>query len=234
MNDYSKFFENPESYITSIDVNPKNSSKFTVTYSGGIRCEYELTRENLKAMYKRIEDQYLKIINNKRLIFSNKKINTTLIGLILSAIGSFIFCVTSGTVTDPLILTAFGAVSLGVTGIGLNSAINSSKRNVFTIYETFLKNLQDIEQAAKNDKNILSGINKESTKILDAEKELASKGLTESEFSVNSMDKISISELKKILHQYKIYLGLQQKVELNQEIYKGSRMGKSRVKRKNK
>ena len=69
MNDYSKFFENPESYITSIDVNPKNSSKFTVTYSGGIRCEYELTRENLKAMYKRIEEQYLKIINNKRLIF---------------------------------------------------------------------------------------------------------------------------------------------------------------------
>ena len=80
----------------------------------------------------------------------------------------------------------------------------------------------------------MSGINKESTKILDAEKELASRGLAESEFSVNSMDKISISELKKILHQYKIYLGLQQKVELNQEIYKGSRMGKSRVKRKNK
>ena len=56
MKDYSKYFENPCSFITNILVDEEKEEIY-VTFANNIVNKYPCTKENIKFFYQRLEEQ---------------------------------------------------------------------------------------------------------------------------------------------------------------------------------
>lgn len=215
MKDYSKYFENPCSFITNILVDEEKEEIY-VTFANNIVNKYPCTKENIKFLYQRLEDQYSMSFANSEKVSSNKA-RSFFIGTALTA--AVFLAVTLGLnlpVSSILAYGAIGCVGVSVGGFTFNElAIIGKNRKTLKIYESYLKNREFLEEAAFKDQNILSKVSEEGRENLRKENGLIGKNLLElgETFNVNWMDKASLNDLKTIATQLKIYQGLQQPVE---------------------
>ena len=215
MKDYSKYFENPCSFITNILVD-EESEEIYVTFANNIVNKYPCTKENIKFFYQRLEEQYSMSFANSEKVSSNKA-RSFFIGTALTA--AIFLAVTLGLnlpVSSILAYGAIGCVGVSVGGFAFNElAVIGKNRKTLKIYELYLKNRESLEEAAFKDQNILSKVSEEGRENLRKENGLIGKNLLElgETFNVNWMDKASLNDLKTIATQLKIYQGLQQPVE---------------------
>lgn len=215
MKDYSKYFENPCSFITNILVDEEKEEIY-VTFANNVVNKYPCTKENIKFLYQRLEDQYSMSFANSDKVSSNKA-RPFFIGTALTA--AVFLAVTLGLnlpVSSILAYGAIGCVGVSVGGFAFNElAVIGKNRKTLKIYESYLKNRESLEEAAFKDQNILSKVSEEGRENLRKENGLIGKNLLElgETFNVNWMDKASLNDLKTIATQLKIYQGLQQPVE---------------------
>ena len=215
MKDYSKYFENPCSFITNILVD-EESEEIYVTFANNIVNKYPCTKENIKFFYQRLEEQYSMSFANSEKVSSNKA-RSFFIGTALTA--AIFLAVTLGLnlpVSSILAYGAIGCIGVSVGGFDFNElAVIGKNRKTLKIYELYLKNRESLEEAAFKDQNILSKVSEEGRENLRKENGLIGKNLLElgETFNVNWMDKASLCDLKTIATQLKIYQGLQQPVE---------------------
>lgn len=215
MKDYSKYFENPCSFITNILVDEEKEEIY-VTFANNIVNKYPCTKENIKFFYQRLEEQYSMSFANSEKVSSNK-VRSFFIGTALTA--AVFLAVTLGLnlpVSSILAYGAIGCVGVSVGGFAFNElAVIGKNRKTLKIYELYLKNRESLEEAAFKDQNILSKVSEEGRENLRKENGLIGKNLLElgETFNVNWMDKASLNDLKTIATQLKIYQGLQQPVE---------------------
>ena len=215
MKDYSKYFENPCSFITNILVD-EESEEIYVTFANNIVNKYPCTKENIKFFYQRLEEQYSMSFSNSEKVSSNKA-RSFFIGTALTA--AIFLAVTLGLnlpVSSILAYGAIGCIGVSVGGFAFNElAVIGKNRKTLKIYELYLKNRESLEEAAFKDQNILSKVSEEGRENLRKENGLIGKNLLElgETFNVNWMDKASLNDLKTIATQLKIYQGLQQPVE---------------------
>lgn len=215
MKDYSKYFENPCSFITNILVDEEKEEIY-VTFANNIVNKYPCTKENIKFLYQRLEEQYSMSFANSEKVSSNKA-RSFFIGTALTA--AIFLAVTLGLnlpVSSILAYGAIGCVGVSVGGFAFNElAVIGKNRKTLKIYELYLKNRESLEEAAFKDQNILSKVSEEGRENLRKENGLIGKNLLElgETFNVNWMDKASLNDLKTIATQLKIYQGLQQPVE---------------------
>lgn len=215
MKDYSKYFENPCSFITNILVDEEKEEIY-VTFANNIVNKYPCTKENIKFLYQRLEDQYSMSFANSEKVSSNKA-RPVFIGV---AMTSAVLLAAMLTLNLPIpsvyAYGAIGCIGISIGGFAFNElAIIGKNRNTLKIYELYLKNRESLEEAAFKDQNILSKVSEEGHENLRKENNLIGKNLLElgETFNVNWMDKASLSDLKTIATQLKIYQGLQQPVE---------------------
>lgn len=215
MKDYSKYFENPCSFITNILVDEEKEEIY-VTFANNIVNKYPCTKENIKFFYQRLEEQYSMSFANSEKVSSNKA-RSFFIGTALTA--AIFLAVTLGLnlpVSSILAYGAIGCIGVSVGGFAFNElAVIGKNRKTLKIYELYLKNRESLEEAAFKDQNILSKVSEEGRENLRKENGLIGKNLLElgETFNVNWMDKASLNDLKTIATQLKIYQGLQQPVE---------------------
>ena len=215
MKDYSKYFENPCSFITNILVDEEKKEIY-VTFANNIVNKYPCTKENIKFLYQRLEEQYSMSFANSEKVSSNKA-RSFFIGAALTA--AIFLAVTLGLnlpVSSILAYGAIGCIGVSVGGFAFNElAVIGKNRKTLKIYELYLKNRESLEEAAFKDQNILSKVSEEGRENLRKENGLIGKNLLElgETFNVNWMDKASLNDLKTIATQLKIYQGLQQPVE---------------------
>lgn len=215
MKDYSKYFENPCSFITNIEVD-EESEEIYVTFANNVVNKYPCTKENIKFLYQRLEDQYsLSFVNSEKV--SSNKARSFFIGTALTA-ATFLAVMLGFNLPVSCILAygAIGCVGVSVGGFVFNElAVIGKNRNTLKIYESYLKNRESLEEVAFKDGNILSKVSEKGLDNLHKENALVGKKLLElgETFNVNWMDKASLSDLKTIATQLKIYQGLQQPVE---------------------
>lgn len=215
MKDYSKYFENPCSFITNILVDEEKEEIY-VTFANNIVNKYPCTKENIKFLYQRLEEQYSMSFANSEKVSSNKA-RSFFIGTALTA--AVFLAVTLGLnlpVSSILAYGAIGCIGVSVGGFAFNElAVIGKNRKTLKIYELYLKNRESLEEAAFKDQNILSKVSEEGRENLRKENGLIGKNLLElgETFNVNWMDKASLNDLKTIATQLKIYQGLQQPVE---------------------
>ena len=215
MKDYSKFFKNPEGYVTSVNV---DGEEIVVTFSNASESRhpefiYKLDRENLQFYEKRLEEQYKKAYEIRKRITSNKiTLVIAIIGILTSGIIGY-YGVNELTNLLPILL---GIGTIGVTGIVLNETIKSShRRRIETRYECI--ELQDeFEEAAKIEENITRNISN-GKELLIEQRQLKEEDLVDNIYNVFFIDNASIADLKEISAKLKIFLALQKPVELVNE-----------------
>lgn len=215
MKDYSKYFENPCSFITNILVD-EESEEIYVTFANNIVNKYPCTKENIKFFYQRLEEQYSMSFANSEKVSSNKTRSFFIVTALTAAVFLAVTLGLNLPVSSILAYGAIGCVGVSVGGFAFNElAVIGKNRKTLKIYELYLKNRESLEEAAFKDQNILSKVSEEGRENLRKENGLIGKNLQElgETFNVNWMDKASLNDLKTIATQLKIYQGLQQPVE---------------------
>ena len=215
MKDYSKYFENPCSFITNILVD-EESEEIYVTFANNIVNKYPCTKENIKFFYQRLEEQYSMSFANSEKVSSNKTRSFFIVTALTAAVFLAVTLGLNLPVSSILAYGAIGCVGVSVGGFAFNElAVIGKNRKTLKIYELYLKNRESLEEAAFKDQNILSKVSEEGRENLRKENGLIGKNLLElgETFNVNWMDKASLNDLKTIATQLKIYQGLQQPVE---------------------
>jgi len=228
MKDYSKYFKNSEAFIEYYGTDDK---VIYVKFAGSKKYQtYPLTKGNLEMFDKRMEEQYNNVIENSSLFNGSKKmfvliaimIITALIGLITGYVINFAPEVLNTIITFLFSLLCVEIVAVGISIINL--CVNEHK---LSVYKEFIQSKQKLADASKKEKNITKNIEPEQLK---EQYHLKDKGLISTEFNTNFMDNMSIKELKELLTQLKIYQGLQQPVELDEEKTKKGIFTRKRVK----
>lgn len=215
MKDYSKYFENPCSFITNILVDEEKEEIY-VTFANNIVNKYPCTKENIKFFYQRLEEQYSMSFANSKKVSSNKARSFFIVTALTAAVFLAVTLGLNLPVSSILAYGAIGCIGVSVGGFAFNElAVIGKNRKTLKIYELYLKNRESLEEAAFKDQNILSKVSEEGRENLRKENGLIGKNLLElgETFNVNWMDKASLNDLKTIATQLKIYQGLQQPVE---------------------
>lgn len=210
MKDYSEFIKNDYGFITSINIDKENNSIEVMTSKSkkGEPHIYNLTKENLNKLYKRLESQYKLLIENSEEIYNNKNKNKKLLvsafvtaciitSLILSAVSLFL------TKLLPLLLT----VVLSLTCVSVHAITENKQKKykeMIDLYKFYLENSKEMEEYIKKDINIQSEIKDKTEEVIELNEELQNEELIDNVYDINLMDKVSLKELKNMLLRYQI------------------------------
>lgn len=209
MKDYSEFMKNEYGFITNINIDKENNCIEVMTSKSkkGEPHIYNLTKENLNKLYKRLENQYKLLIENSEEIYENNKNKKLLVStfitaciitsLILSAISLFL------TKLLPLLLS----VVLSLTCISVYEILKNQQKKykeMIELYKFYLENSKEMEEYIKKDLNIQSQIKDKTAEVISLNEELQNEELIDNIYDINLMDKLSLKELKNMLLRYKI------------------------------
>ena len=213
MKDYSRYFKDPEGFITKVNINKDQIEVLFSDASGSKRpiFTYPLTKEKLKFFGERLEKQYKKVYEDKNNIVKNKV--TFVLGMVLLfAFGSGAYCVTNQMLECMPVL--IGVIGLDMAGIILNESLkNNHRRTIDTEYRC-VSLQQEFDSVTEYEHNITKTISKDGQNLLRQQAELKDKGYVDSAYNIFFIDNASIDDLKEISARLKIYSALQKEVEL--------------------
>lgn len=206
MKDYSEHFENPEAFLTDVEV---VNDSIVAKFPKGYKKTVEKDRDNYQKFNERMEQQYFKLIANAGKLL--KKYNTSLflIGLFTLFFNGVYF-----GMETPVTMNMAIAIDAGLV-VSFNSVLYAKKKkeNEINLWEDYLLDKDDLESALENDKDIVTGVSKKTQKRLIKQQEYISDGLTENVFDALVMDDIPLSDTKKMIEQLKIYKALLEPVK---------------------
>lgn len=206
MKDYSEHFENPEAFLT--DVKLTNDS-IVAKFPKGYKKTVEKNKENYQKFNERMEQQYLKLIDNADKLL--KKYTTS---MFLIALFTVFFTGVYYGVDTPVTIDMAIAIDCGFA-VSFSSVwyAKSKKEKEISLWKDYLENKEELEQALEADKDIVTDVSKKTQKRLVKQQEYISEELTENVFDTLVMDDIPLSDTKKMIEQLKIYKALLEPVK---------------------
>ena len=217
MKDYSEFIMEKEGFITSIKpiIETKTIAIMTSKSQKGKPHIYELTKENIKKYYGRLEKQYNLLIENKNSILKKlqEKRNKTNKKIAVAGISASAALIITGLLLPEItLLFVLGLIPGPVTLasiIAANQKFTSDFEDMIKTYEYFITHKEEIEKLSKTDPNVISNITSETTKEFKKSKQLQQENLTEEEITLQLIDRIPLKDLKIISENYRISKALE-------------------------
>ena len=206
MKDYSEHFENPEAFLTDVEV---TNDSIVAKFPRGYKKTVEKDSDNYQKFNERMEQQYFKlIVNGSKLL---KKYNTSLflIGLFTMFFNGVYFGMETPVSMNMAILIDCGLAA----SFGSVCYAKKKKKDEISLWDEFLQEKDDLEEALENDKDIVASVSKKTQKRLIKQQEYISEELTDKVFDTLVMDDIPLSDTKKMIEQLKIYKALLEPVK---------------------
>ncbi len=221
MKDYSQFFRNPESFIVGCSVDTKND-KIKANFSkksGNTEFEYPLDRKRVSRFHSRLTNQYKKLINNKQFFLKSKKRKANklrkalLITVLALGLGSGLFGFLGFEILQ---LSALVSTTAATGLLIINELSRYFEKQDLDLYQEFMQRNKELEEASKEDDNILASVrSKVTTDALEEQKVLQEKGLVDNVFNTFFMDRAIPNDLRHMLDALDIYCGLKHDVEFS-------------------
>lgn len=215
MNDYSKYIKSEYGFIT--DINPiveENIIEVTTSKTKkGKPHVYELNKENIQKLFSRLEKQYELLIKNKDKILDkmNKEIRTKTKWL--EPAGTILFIISLFALFLATIPSLIGFLLAGTMYFSSEILVakhTKSFKNMIETYQYFIEHRHEIETLAKEDENIINEADEETLFELDESQKLVDAKLAEELFSIQLIDKMSLSQLKEMKLRYQISKSLKE------------------------
>lgn len=213
MKDYSKYFKNPESFITNIRT---TEEEIIITFANGIEWTYDLTRENINWLYQILESQYREVIANSKTVTNNRLTNILFWCLLASLFAVSGLSIIDSSIIIPADLTmpALALSGVGVLGTIINEKVKKNHQKSIDTYDSVISSLDELKGIVPIEENILSNISTRGRTSLATEQALENAHLVSTAFNINWVDHMSKEELTKLQEQIKIYQGLNDTVEI--------------------
>lgn len=213
MKDYSKYFKNPESFITNIRT---TEEEIIITFANGIEWTYDLTRENINWLYQILESQYREVIANSKTVTNNRLTNILFWCLLASLFAVFGLPIIDSSIIIPADLTmpVLALSGAGVLGTIINEKVKKNHQKSIDTYDSVISSLDELKEIVPMEENILSNISTRGRTSLATEQALENAHLVSTAFNINWVDHMSKEELTKLQEQIKIYQGLNDTVEI--------------------
>lgn len=206
MKDYSEHFENPEAFLTDVEL---TNDSIVAKFPKGYKKTVEKNKENYQKFNERMEQQYLKLIDNAGKLL--KKYNTS---MFLIALFTLFFTGFYYGVDTPVTIDMAIAIDCGFAVSFFSVCYAKSKKEKeISLWKDYLENKEELEQALEDDRDIVSSISRRTQKRLIKQQEYISEELTENVFDTLVMDDIPLSDTKKMIEQLKIYKALLEPVK---------------------
>lgn len=213
MKDYSKYFKNPESFITNIRT---TEEEIIITFANGTEWTYDLTRENINWLYQILESQYREVIANSKTVTNNRLTNILFWYLLASLFAVCGLSIIDSSIIIPADLTmpALALSGVGVLGTIINEKVKKNHQKSIDTYDSVISSLDELKGIVPIEENILSNISTKGRTSLATEQALENAHLVATAFNINWVDHMSKEELTKLQEQIKIYQGLNDTVEI--------------------
>lgn len=213
MKDYSKYFKNPESFITNIRT---TEEEIIITFANGTEWTYDLTRENINWLYQILESQYREVIANSKTVTNNRLTNILFWCLLASLFAVSGLSIIDSSIIIPADLTmpALALSGVGVLGTIINEKVKKNHQKSIDTYDSVISSLDELKGIVPIEENILSNISTKGRTSLATEQALENAHLVSTAFNINWVDHMSKEELTKLQEQIKIYQGLNDTVEI--------------------
>lgn len=213
MKDYSKYFKNPESFITNIRT---TEEEIIITFANGTEWTYDLTRENINWLYQILESQYREVIANSKTVTNNRLTNILFWYLLASLFAVCGLSIIDSSIIIPADLTmpALALSGVGVLGTIINEKVKKNHQKSIDTYDSVISSLDELKGIVPIEENILSNISTKGRTSLATEQALENAHLVSTAFNINWVDHMSKEELTKLQEQIKIYQGLNDTVEI--------------------
>lgn len=213
MKDYSKYFKNPESFITNIRT---TEEEIIITFANGTEWTYDLTRENITWLYQILESQYREVIANSKTVTNNRLTNILFWCLLASLFAVSGLSIIDSSIIIPADLTmpALALSGVGVLGTIINEKVKKNHQKSIDTYDSVISSLDELKGIVPIEENILSNISTKGRTSLATEQALENAHLVSTAFNINWVDHMSKEELTKLQEQIKIYQGLNDTVEI--------------------
>lgn len=213
MKDYSKYFKNPESFITNIRT---TEEEIIITFANGTEWTYDLTRENITWLYQILESQYREVIANSKTVTNNRLTNILFWCLLASLFAVSGLSIIDSSIIIPADLTmpALALSGVGVLGTIINEKVKKNHQKSIDTYDSVISSLDELKGIVPIEENILSNISTKGRTSLATEQALENAHLVSTAFNINWVDHMSKEELTKLQEQIKIYKGLNDTVEI--------------------
>lgn len=213
MKDYSKYFKNPESFITNIRT---TEEEIIITFANGTEWTYDLTRENINWLYQILESQYREVIANSKTVTNNRLTNILFWYLLASLFAVSGLSIIDSSIIIPADLTmpALALSGVGVLGTIINEKVKKNHQKSIDTYNSVISSLDELKGIVPIEENILSNISTKGRTSLATEQALENAHLVSTAFNINWVDHMSKEELTKLQEQIKIYQGLNDTVEI--------------------
>lgn len=238
MKDYSKFIQSSYGFITKYEIVGDEIHVYTAETKKGEPHKYPATKEWIKYVEDRLENQYKLLFENKDFIKEDfmkqcrntvKRIAMILIGAILGLGAGFsiVFSsVVSGVLSIILSLLVVLASKKRISNIGENfdEEINT--------FESYFANRKLIETTVKKDKNPIEYLTSKATKKIASNEKLKEQGTIDSVFNIDFMDNINPKDLKKIVDRYLISVGLNSEQTFVMDDLNNDELNKSKVRKR--
>lgn len=203
---YSEYIKSRYGFVEGYEVKGEELLVTTPDTKKDKPHKFEATKENTKYFDNRLGNQYRLLINHQEEIVKDKtkKARGKLypIATVLT-----IFAIALRILNMPLLYPAILFVSsLSLIGIGetVISFKKQSFRNKMLMYKDYIENRREIEEMAKQDKNIVEYLNEETVQRIKTNEELQQQKKIEDVFNIDLMDRMSLEQLKELLTRYKI------------------------------
>lgn len=224
MKDYSEFIKREAGFI--IGINPvveKGIVEVTTSKTKkGKPHVYRLKKGNIDKFYRRLENQYQLLIENKDEIFNqeNKNIMSIFklvryVGIGILVIAFFISMIIIVTGNMGLFLPEIIGLMVCYGTYRVPNEIMKFKKQKFNemidTYKFYIEHRSEIESLAKVDINVTNAVDSRTQIELDESKKLVDTGLSAELFSIQFMDKVSLKQLKEIIERFEISRSLGEK-----------------------
>ena len=210
MKDYSKYIKSSYGFITKYVVDRDQIFVYTAESEKDKPHVYLATKENLKYIDERLENQYKLILQNRNFIESDY--SKTVCDKIIK-IGEIILCVLFvGTMFASNILNIALPLVLGII-LGSSAFIGSTlfaeyKREKLKEYldlcQDYLNNRENLSIKRENDSNVIRSLSGKTLELIEKKEKQKDVGLIDSAFDIDLMDKMELQDLRRLLINYRI------------------------------
>lgn len=212
--DYSKFIQSSYGFITKYVVEKDQLFVYTTENEKNKPHVYSVTKDSLKYIDERLENQYMLVLKNRKLIeddYSKNVCDKIIKGgevVLYTLLAIMLFVSGLLNAVWPLISGLFFGACIFISSTLFADYKRRKFKEHLDLCQDYLNNRENLSKKRANDSNVIRNLSCDTLDLIEKKEKQKDMGLIENAFDVDLMDKMQLEDLRRLLIDYRICEGI--------------------------